>query len=540
VDNLVRIDQLDASGLINAGLQFSTYDDQNVTLDLLDAEGSFLNTRLTDLKTALAHEDLSLQSIQGLGVDVIDFAGAEIQANISLSGADALQMMYNQSVAFNDDLTLISDVDGTFLGTRLGYSVHTEDGFSVAQGLGSLGMDKAHGGIGLDHVIIQDSKSGHEIASIDITALGEVRIDQSDISGLINAGLSFANATSSWVDDNVTLDLTGINDGQTLGINLGTQLASGRNLKDMGIDSAEVLKEALVDLLDDGASNWDAPWEIGPWDTTTLKVAIDSQPGQASNQAPVQLGQEIADIVDALISSGVQFSDSQSLGNLLDALTESGIAADDSSTALATLSSLNSNAGITDFQLKAQSNVAMSDELARALSDAGMMEAVPQAKVQIDAGMNEILKTPFKLLAEYGVDKVTTGQDKVYLELGDIYDLTAMSHAVAALMDGQSVDSGGLFHLDTSGIAEHVSAGLILDGTLNTALIDQLMSSEATSLVADLLKLGITELDIKGYTPTPQDPVVGTKVEILGAESGTGTEYTFIDLNELLRKHGQL
>jgi hypothetical protein len=77
-----------------------------------------------------------------------------------------------------------------------------------------------------------------------------------------------------------------------------------------------------------------------------------------------------------------------------------------------------------------------------------------------------------------------------------------------------------------------------LDGTLNTALIDQLMSSEATSLVADLLKLGITELDIKGYTPTPQDSVVGTKVDILGADSGNGTDYTSIDLNELLRKQG--
>jgi hypothetical protein len=106
-------------------------------------------------------------------------------------------------------------------------------------------------------------------------------------------------------------------------------------------------------------------------------------------------------------------------------------------------------------------------------------------------------------------------------------------------MDGQSIDSGGLFHLDTSGFAEHVSAGLILDGYQNTALIDQLMSSEATSLLADLLKLGITELDIKGYTPTPQDPVVGTKVKILGADSGTGAEYTSIDLNELLRKQGQ-
>jgi VCBS repeat-containing protein len=518
-DNLVRIDQLDASGLIDAGLQFSTYDDQNVTLDLSqeDANGTFLSSRMSQLG-----------NYNGLGVDTIDIAGDAI-GTLTLSDTDAYYLDAGGiEIAQGDYVTLESDADGTFLSTRMGLN---------GNGIGSLSS------LGIDLVNVSDANGNGLIASLEITDTNAVRIDHNDISGLVEAGLSFANGTSSnWVDDNVTLDLTAINDGHTLGSYLGTQVATGGNLKSMGVDSVEVLKEALVDLIDTGTSNWDAPWEwqseFGPGNTTTIKVAIDSQAGQSINDQPVQLGNEIADIVESLVNSGVQFPDQQSLGDLLEALTDSGIAADSSSPALGAIDGL-ANAGITDFQLKAQSNVVMSDELARALFDAGMMEAVPQAKVQIDAGMNEILKTPFKLLAEYGVDKVTTGLDKVYMELGDIYDLTAMSHAVAALMDGQSVDSGGLFHLDTSGFAEHVSAGLILDGYQNTALIDQLMSSEATSLLADLLKLGITELDIKGYTPTPQDPVVGTKVKILGADSGTGAEYTSIDLNELLRKQGQ-
>jgi hypothetical protein len=169
-----------------------------------------------------------------------------------------------------------------------------------------------------------------------------------------------------------------------------------------------------------------------------------------------------------------------------------------------------------------------------------MMDAVPQAKVQIDAGMNEILKTPFKLLAEYGVDKVTTTQDKIYMELGDISDLVAMSQAVAALIDGKSSGSEALFHTDIPNHEDHVKAGLILDADKDSEFIHQLMSSDAASLVADLLKLGITELDIKGYTPTPQDPVEVTKVMLLGSESGSFEEYTSIDLSELLRKQGPI
>jgi hypothetical protein len=404
-------------------------------------------------------------------------------------------------------------------------------------GIGSLSS------LGIDLVNVSDANGNGLIASLEITDTNAVRIDHNDISGLVEAGLSFANGTSSnWVDDNVTLDLTAINDGHTLGSYLGTQVATGGNLKSMGVDSVEVLKEALVDLIDTGTSNWDAPWEwqseFGPGNTTTIKVAIDSQAGQSINDQPVQLGNEIADIVESLVNSGVQFADQQSLGDLLEALTDSGIAADSSSSALGILANLPST-GITDFQLKAQSNVVMSDELALALFDAGMLEAVPQGKVQIDAGMNEILKTPFKLLAEYGVDKITTSQDKVYLDLGDIYDLTAMSLAVAALMEGKPAEGENLFHGDGLDNADQVVAGLILDANTNLYMVNQLMSSEASSLVADLMKLGITELDIMGYTPVAQDPVNTSNVLILGSGTDTQAEYTVINLADLITKQGQ-
>jgi hypothetical protein len=53
------------------------------------------------------------------------------------------------------------------------------------------------------------------------------------------------------------------------------------------------------------------------------------------------------------------------------------------------------------------------------------------------------------------------------------------------------------------------------------------------------MKLGITELDIKGYTPVAQDPVNTNNVIILGAGTDTSTEYTVINLADLINKQGQ-
>jgi hypothetical protein len=513
------LNAIDASNLIDAGLDFASTD--NVTLNLDEnAHGTFFGGS----GFSLGGHNLQDLGNQGLGVDAIDFGGIHNHVNVSLHGNDAQALIDNGiSIAANDFVTLESDVNGTFLSTRMGTSDHPHTGL----GLDTLGMQSHNGGIGLDQLLI---KNGSDlVASIDFGANGSVLIDQSDLSGLIDEGLNFATS------DHVSLDLTSAQDGHALGSFLATTgLASVDHLQSLGVDNVEVLQEALVDLIQrepDSLISWENL--SGLSNSPSIKVVLDEGASNVINEQPLQIANDVAEVVNSLITAGVQFADDASMGDLLSALTDSGI------NDLPAVDELPHGTHLDiGFQARAESNVAMSDELALALYDAGMMDAVPQAKVQIDAGMNEILKTPFKLLAEYGVDKVTTGQDKVYLELGEIDDLTAMSHAVAALMDGQSVDSGGLFHSDTSGFADHVSAGLILDGYENKALIDQLMSSEATSLVADLLKLGITELDIKGYTPTPQDPVMGTKVDILGADSGNGTDYTSIDLNELLRKQG--
>jgi hypothetical protein len=504
----------DASNLIDAGLNFAASD--NATLNLADnAEGTFLGVS----GLSLGGHNLQDLGNQGLGVDAIDFGGQSNHVSLALHGNDVQSLIDNGiSIAANDFVTLESDVNGTFLSTRLGASDHSHVG-ATGLGLDALGMQSNHGGIGLDQLLIKDGN--HLVASIEFGTNGSVLIDQSDLSGLINEGLNFASS------DNVSLDLTSALDGQALGSFMSTGLASADHLHSLGVDSVQVLQEALIDLVTtepDSLFAWDN--FTGITNAPSINVVLDQGVGN-SNEQPLQIANDVADVVNSLISAGVQFADDASMGELLSALSDSGI------NGLPAVDSVQPSMHLdVGFEVKAQANVAMSDELARALYDAGMMDAVPQAKVQIDAGMTEILRTPFKLLAEYGVDKVTTGQDKVYMELGDISDLVALSQAVESLMDGKPVDEENLFLDETQGQSHSVHAGLILDANENSELIHQLLNSDAVSIVADLVKLGVTELDIKGYAPTAQDPVQGTPVEVLGSD------YTAINLTDLLNKQG--
>ena len=519
------LNAIDASNLIDAGLDFASTD--NVTLNLDEnAHGTFLGGS----GFSLGGHNLQDLGNQGLGVDAIDFGGIHNHVNVSLHGNDAQALIDNGiSIAANDFVTLESDVNGTFLSTRMGTSDHPHTGL----GLDTLGMQSHNGGIGLDQLLI---KNGSDlVASIDFGANGSVLIDQSDLSGLIHEGLNFASGDHVSLDLTVAQDGNALQDGHALGSFLATTgLASVDHLHALGVDNVEVLQEALIDLIQtehDSLISWENL--SGLSNSPSIKVVLDEGASNVSNEQPLQIANDVAEVVNSLITAGVQFADDASMGDLLSALTDSGI------NDLPAVADLPHGTHLDiGFQARAEANVAMSDELARALYDAGMMDAVPQAKVQIDAGMNEILKTPFKLLAEYGVDKVTTTQDKIYMELGDISDLVAMSQAVAALIDGKSSGSEALFHTDIPNHEDHVIAGLILDADKDSDFIHQLMSSDAATLVADLLKLGITELDIKGYAPTPQDPVEGTRVTLLGSESGSPEEYTAIDLTELLRKQG--
>jgi hypothetical protein len=95
----VGINQAQASGLINAGLQFA--DDDTVTLNATTAAGTHLNTSLKDL--------------QKLGVDAVAVAGAEAGQDLSVElGTGALSATGLPTFASGLDVTL--NLDSTQVG----------------------------------------------------------------------------------------------------------------------------------------------------------------------------------------------------------------------------------------------------------------------------------------------------------------------------------------------------------------------------------------------------------------------------------------
>jgi hypothetical protein len=353
-----------------------------------------------------------------------------------------------------------------------------------------------------------------------------VRIDEADALGLINAGLNFA------MGEQVTLDATGITDGQVLGTFLGN------NLLGLGVDEVVVLKEALSGALIDPQDQWDAPWELidsqqaylGFKAAPTIQVAVDSEPSQGNNDPAVQMAAEIQSIANDLLNAGVQFDMQGSFGDLMTALSGAVGNVDQAFDSAMFSQGLQDMAAmrptVSGFVAQSDDNVVMSDELAKALGDAGMFEAVPQARVEIDAGANQLLQTPLQLLAQFGVDKVTSEQDTVYLQLGNIADLQQMGQALQGLLEG--TQSQPLFHNSQGEVAD---AGLLLDGS-HSDLVNGLLSADAVEVLQSLQQLGIQQLDLEvGVVAQTQIADVATPVTILGVG------YESIDLQKLLDKH---
>jgi hypothetical protein len=345
----------------------------------------------------------------GLGVDVIDLRnGSDSVGSMRIDEGDASALI-NSGLSFagNDDVTL--DVDGSDVA---GTAFDAKLSSAAVLGLAGLGVDTVN-----------------------------LRIDQDQVQGLLDSKFAFADTLgfgdelTSGLALNVTLDATGVSEG------FGTYLGGlddgkGKALQDLaslGIDKVELLQSTLIDALR-GFDNPETEEIEGiNWNSFAsassrpeLSVQIDS--------GSSDLDRSVVDIVGGLLDAGVMFNQELSLGDLYTALTDS----------LETVK----DAGISGFKATETTNVVMSDELAQALSEAGMLEAVPAAKVVIDAGANALLKTPFKLLAELGVNQIQSANDRVFIELG-INDPTEFADLVSGLLEQQG-EGGTLFEGSTT------------------------------------------------------------------------------------------
>jgi hypothetical protein len=190
-----------------------------------------------------------------------------------------------------------------------------------------------------------------------------------------------------------------------------------------------------------------------------------------------------------------------------------------------------SDTGVLDV-LVDQGNVKVGDTLAKALIDAGMLHALPNANLSLvyqPTSANDpyaYLDTSLKDMAALGVNSVdysAVNQNKVYVDLGlPINDVNALNDVKALLgtLESQNTTSGVFNHTlgapATALVVNHTFADLIsTNGTINAAVIDGLVS------------LGITEIDILfdanlGNTPplTQSGTIPGSTVTVnyIGSE----------------------
>jgi len=194
---------------------------------------------------------------------------------------------------------------------------------------------------------------------------GAVSIDQVAARALIDAGLTFAE------DDDVTL-----------------QLGKGKSLSELAL-MADVLREAGIDHISLAQQQMDANAEATSLIMTAgmdFSLLADTPPAFTGSDRHASLPEDyfsiVQDGVDFLVN---MLSSGASMGDLLGTLSESGI---------------------HSIDIVKPDYVTIGDDLASALYESGMLHALPEANVQIDAGFADQVQTTLKAMADLGVDHV--------------------------------------------------------------------------------------------------------------------------------------
>jgi hypothetical protein len=278
---------------------------------------------------------------------------------------------------------------------------------------------------------------------------------------------------------NVTLNLG------SLGINGDSELLNAQQsgllseLQEKGIDQLAI-EEAL-------GSDWldlDTISAIYSQDNLGFKLGLDSQSKDFDLALAGLLGTKDPNATDSVSSdlrNGIDllsgFTTSETYGELVQALTASGV---------------------SDFVVD-RGDVQITDNLAAALVDAGMLQALPEANLVIDATKSIAenaqyahLFTSLKAISELGVDAIEVGgAKKVYIDLGlPADDSTAMADIQAIL---GAIDPANQAKLVHAGAAQK-DFSLVMSGDLAKAIIDA-GGFNATD-VANMAKLGINEITL--------------------------------------------
>ena len=249
--------------------------------------------------------------------------------------------------------------------------------------------------------------------------------------------------------------------------------AVAKVLADAGIDHIALAQSQLGDLATDAATH------------ALINAGIDFNVvvGSTAPAAPERLEQ----VVD-IYKNGVDL-----LSDMLDPNANMG-----------ELVKALSQAGIHEIIVDKPASVVIGDQLASALHDAGMLQAMPDASVEIDAGLAARMQTSLKAMADLGVDHVVSGvaaDAHIMLALGtDVKDLAGVLQSFISETD----------HVSTKTIFDH-AVDLYVGNAVGVDTLQTLLESGMGSKLADLgiskvVAQDLPPVQVIGTTPEHTDP----------------------------------
>jgi len=355
-------------------------------------------------------------------------------------------------------------------------TVDIGDGFMAAYA--TSGMLAKFGDTNLDGIISEEENAALDV-TLNIKSWSDIVITDDLLAALSEAGIDH-------IDPPVSLDNLINQPTEWMGLN---QINS---LHNAGLDYVQAVL---------GSSNESTPSSLD----SALALELEALTGLGKI-----LPESAALTLDALNSIDLLggFTSPDKFGDLISALTNSGVA---------------------DFVVDGGS-VEISDPLAAALVDAGMLQALPQANLVIDATHSgDHLFTSLKAMADLGVDAVAVSGDKFYVDLGlpvdDVNAIADIKLILAALDPANSAKP----------IFDQGHGTLLIDN--NTAINIHNAGGLDAGMIELLQRIGINEIDVLADSqssgqadiiqsavdsPVAQTPMMPIEVKVIGMAEDPG------------------
>ena len=471
LDNAANLTADQTSLFVQSGLSFASDDVVTVGMSADVAAGTHMAT--------------SLKELQKLGVDAVNVTGAgDSGVNLDFGdGAFSASGLPTFGAAHDVTLNVIGATNLHQVGDAAA-SIHT------------AGIDHIHLSMADQATLEAAFTTGTGTLGADITALHTQGIDTT--LDMLNNQLSISHTQAQLMASGDIHFAS--NDVVGLQVHAGgTHLASSlSDLHKLGVDAVHAdtgVTAVHLDLGDEtafGSGTASLPvFDIGL--DVTLHIANANDFAALSHVDLAQynidnLSIDYGTSLDALFVQGVDvLNDGAALapnatyGDLLNVLGAAGLG----------------GVSLADTTTTA---VTVSDDLAAALHEAGMLHALPAANIEIDAQHASkvhgaaVLQTSLNTMAELGVDKVDLGTatTKAYVEVA-----FANHDDVAAMVAGFTQDTT---HIGTHGLfGSGKEAGLVIEESELTAF-NKFTPEQQTDLLSQLSKLGFTEIDMLNTT----------------------------------------